>query len=179
LKEVLRRSLGNLFNNCLEFHLDTKGFLPKHSFNHSVRGSRSLPKTGHVRSSLLQRHTTCFGLPKVFLQANRDIFTWQRLLLYQRQLRLVLARPRSSSPHVKDLVINPLGPTVIFLQVNKWILMVRLRIWLKLLEGFIYLSLIDFQSPLHTSSNTLLVFDWYAILLKGTHSHIFSNAPFY
>jgi hypothetical protein len=119
LKEVLRRSLGNLFNNCLEFHLDTKGFLPKHSFNHSVRGSRSLPKTGHVRSSLLQRHTTCFGLPKVFLQANRDIFTWQRLLLYQRQLRLVLARPRSSSPHVKDLVINPLGPTVIFLQVNK------------------------------------------------------------
>jgi hypothetical protein len=28
-KEVLRRSLGNLFNHCLEFYLDTRDLFPK------------------------------------------------------------------------------------------------------------------------------------------------------
>jgi hypothetical protein len=76
-KEVLRRSLGNLFKHCLEFYLDTRGFFPKNLFNHSVRGSRSLPKIGLFHSSLLQRRMNFLGPPKKFLWANRDIFAWQ------------------------------------------------------------------------------------------------------
>jgi hypothetical protein len=76
-KEVLRRSLGNLFNHCLEFYLDTRGFFLKNSFNHSVRGLRSLPKIGLVRSFLLQHRTNCLAPPKEFLWANQDIFAWQ------------------------------------------------------------------------------------------------------
>jgi hypothetical protein len=57
--------------------LDTRGFFPKNSFNHSVRGSRSLPKIKNVRSSLLQHRTNCLGPPRVLLWANRDIFAWQ------------------------------------------------------------------------------------------------------
>jgi hypothetical protein len=97
----------------------------------------------------------CFGPPKDFLWPSRVILA-QWLLLYERkymialslplgQPRLVLARPRNSSPHVKDLVINPLGPTVIFSQVNMCILMVCPRIWLKLPARFI--------SPSSTSSH--------------------------
>jgi hypothetical protein len=99
-KEVLWRSLGNLFNHCLEFYLDTRGFFPKNSFNRSL-GQEINISIGFVRSSIFQcrtnylgppkeflwanwdifarKHTTCFGLPKEFLQASRGIFA-QRLL---------------------------------------------------------------------------------------------------
>jgi hypothetical protein len=48
-KEVLYRSLGNFFNHCLEFYLETRGFFPKNSFNHSIRESMNVPKIGLVR----------------------------------------------------------------------------------------------------------------------------------
>jgi hypothetical protein len=73
-KEVLCRSLGDLFNHCLEFYLDTRGFFLKNSFNHSVRESRSLHKIGLVHSSIFQRRMNCFGPPKEFLRASRVIF---------------------------------------------------------------------------------------------------------
>jgi hypothetical protein len=76
-KEVLWRSLWNFFNHCLEFYFDIRGFFLKNSFNHSIRGSRSLPKIGHARLSLFQHRTNCLGPPKVPLRANRDIFAWQ------------------------------------------------------------------------------------------------------
>jgi hypothetical protein len=103
LKEVLRRSLGNLFNHCLEFYLETRHFFPKNSFNHSVRESRNLLKTGFLSvhphfSAVLARPRNSFGLAESssqddhfhnnacegsrhhFLWANRDIFAWQHTI---------------------------------------------------------------------------------------------------
>jgi hypothetical protein len=77
-----------LFDHCLEFYLDTRGFFPKNSLNHSVMESRSLPRTALVHSFIFQRRTNCLGPPKEFLRVNRDIFTGN--------IRLVLALPRSS-----------------------------------------------------------------------------------
>jgi hypothetical protein len=89
-----------LFNHCLEFYLDTRGFFPKNPFYHSIRGSRSLPKIGNVCSSLLQRSMTCFGPPKEFLRANRDICAWQHTACLgpPKELIRIKCRTPSSSP---------------------------------------------------------------------------------
>jgi hypothetical protein len=99
-KEVLRRSLENLFNHCLEFYLEIRGFFLKNSFNHSVGESRNLLKIGLLSvhpyfSAVLAcprnsfrltessshgdhfRNNASEGPRRHFLRANRDIFTWQ------------------------------------------------------------------------------------------------------
>jgi hypothetical protein len=94
-KEILRRSLGNL-SQVLSRH---KGFFPKNSFNHSVRGSRSLLKIGHVHSSLLHRRTNCLGPPKVLLFGLTETSS-------HGNLRLVLAHPRSSFGLAESSLLN-------------------------------------------------------------------------
>jgi hypothetical protein len=79
-----------------------------------------------------------------------------------RLVRLVLAHPRNSSPHVKDLIINPLAPTVMFSQVNMSIHMVCPRMWLKLPARFISPSLTSshlhiFPVTLHFTSSRLVL----------------------
>jgi hypothetical protein len=102
-KEVLRRSLRNLFNHCLEFYLEIRGFFLKNSFNHSVRESMNLHNTwplfiyphfstvrpvlahprisfGLTESSLHDNHVrnnACEGLRRHFFWVNGDIFAWQ------------------------------------------------------------------------------------------------------
>jgi hypothetical protein len=115
--------------------------------------------------------TTCLGPPKDPLWASQDIFA-QHLLLYQRKYRIALSLPlgqprlvltllRNSSPHVKDLVINPLGPTVMFSKVNMCILMVHPRMWLKLPARFISPLLISSHLHILPVQLRLLVHDWY------------------
>jgi hypothetical protein len=98
--EVLWRSLGNLFNHCLEFYLKTRGFSPKNSFNHSVRELINLhntrPLSIHPRFSTVQpvlarprisfeptksfshndhfRNNASEGLRNLLLRANQDTF---------------------------------------------------------------------------------------------------------
>jgi hypothetical protein len=96
-KEVLQRSLGNLFNHCLEFYLDIRGFFPKNSFKHSVRELRSLPKNGFVRSSIFQSRTNYLGPPKDFLRATRDIFAWQYTTCLGLPKELIKIKCRTSS----------------------------------------------------------------------------------
>jgi hypothetical protein len=119
-KEVLRRSLGNLFNLCLEFYLDTRGFFPKHSFNHSVRGSRSLHKTGLVRSTFLQpirtvlaRPRNSFGLTETSSHGNMRLVLAHPRYSFRLietsvhgNIRLVLARPRSSFGLAEPFLLN-------------------------------------------------------------------------
>jgi hypothetical protein len=102
-KEVLQRSLENLFNHCLEFYLETRGFFSKNLFNHSVRESTNLPQIGLVRFIHISApyrivlagprnsfgptessshndlfcNNACEELCNLFLWANRDIFAWQ------------------------------------------------------------------------------------------------------
>jgi hypothetical protein len=64
------------------------------------------------------------------------------------QPRLVLACPRNPSPHVRDLIISPLGPTMMFSQVNMCILMVRPRMWLKPPAKFISPPLTSSHLPI-------------------------------
>jgi hypothetical protein len=88
-KEVLWRSLGNLFNHCLEFHPDTRGFFPKEFVQPLGQGikkfsqnrARSFILTSVPCDLFLARPRYSFGLAETFSHGN---------------LQLVLARPRYS-----------------------------------------------------------------------------------
>jgi hypothetical protein len=141
---------------------------PRYSF-----GLTKISSDGNLRLVLALLRSS-FGL------AESSLLKW--LLLYQRkyrialslplgQPRLILARPRNSSPHVKDLFINPLGPTMIFSQVNMCICMVRPRMWWKLLARFIspsltfsHLHILPVQLHFTSSRLVLRVVYWRASL---------------
>jgi hypothetical protein len=125
-EEVLWKSLGNLFNHCLGFYLDTRGFFPKNSFNHPVRGSRSFPKQGmfihpyfSIVRTVLARLRNSFGLIQTSSHGNKllflarprssfDIYMWQGVPLTSTRgnIRLVLARPSSSFGLAESSLLN-------------------------------------------------------------------------
>jgi hypothetical protein len=87
-KEVSQRSLGNLFKHFLEFYLDTTGFFPKNSFNHSVSRSRNLPKTGLVFHLYFCAVQTILVHPRIFFGLTETSS--------HGNIRLFLACPRIS-----------------------------------------------------------------------------------
>jgi hypothetical protein len=87
-KEVLQRSLGNLFNHCLEFYLETRSFSQRirsttRSENQGIYPKQGLfihPYFSTIRT-VLARPRNSFGLTEKSSHGN---------------IRLVLARPRNS-----------------------------------------------------------------------------------
>jgi hypothetical protein len=87
-KEVLRRSLGNLFNHCLEFYLDTRVFSQRiHSTTRS--GDQGVyPKQGMFVHPYFSAVRTVLARPRYSFKLTETSS--------HGNLRLILARPRSS-----------------------------------------------------------------------------------
>jgi hypothetical protein len=87
-KEVLRRSLGNLFNHFLEFYFDTRGLFPKSSFNTRSGDQGVQPKQGLFIHPYFSTIRTVLAYPRSSFELTETSS--------HGNIRLVLVRTRSS-----------------------------------------------------------------------------------